>query len=413
MTTEISMLPLPTLARELLHTLLDRYEQPNRQTVVRVAIDAAKHAAYFDRYDVRESVNATLKLLADQEILTVHYVRRQEHLIDKVDLNPSQAAALYKLLGRTPQTDAMGRLRTLLSAQAPQAEWLTQFLAHSLFQLDNYKSVAPFDLDDDLKNRALLAILVALADLTEPTLERVFSVRVLNDSKRFGDLRNDVLRVLRKFSPHRESLGEDEKALLAAHFIERVPEHIWLAGPLTFRINGDLAVCQPFYPSIALPASLLRPAQIDACEANCVLTIENTTSFVDFCRVRPVGVLAIFTGGFASPTLIQLLTRLIVFRSDLRLYHWGDLDVGGLRILRHLRQSIGQVQPVLMDVETLMAYGSNSQPLEQQELAALKQLRDDVRLADCGPLIDWLVGSGNKLEQEAIPAERVVSALHG
>lgn len=56
-------------------------------------------------------------------------------------------------------------------------------------------------LDDDELNHALLAALDGLARLEAPVLERVFSVRVLNNSKRFEALRGDVLHLLRRFSP--------------------------------------------------------------------------------------------------------------------------------------------------------------------------------------------------------------------
>ena len=46
---------LPTLARDLLTTLLDRAERPDRKTVTRVALDAERHAAYFERHEVLQA----------------------------------------------------------------------------------------------------------------------------------------------------------------------------------------------------------------------------------------------------------------------------------------------------------------------------------------------------------------------
>lgn len=403
---------LPQLARDLLDTLLDRYERHDRQTVVRVTLDTRKHAVYFDSNETRQVVNAALRALAENGTITIHYVKHQEHLIDKIDLNTSHASELYALLHRTPRANAEASLRHLLEAQPPHAEWHANFVAHCCEQLATHKSIAPLTLEDDDRNRALLATLAGLAQLTEPMLERVFSVRVLSDSKRFADLRGNVLRVLRKFSPHAEALGDDDHALLAAHFVERVPEYVQLAGALTLRVNRQICECAPFVPSLALPASLLRPAGIEACGAVQVLTIENATSFAEFCRVRPSWVLAVFTGGFASPTVIQLLQRLRDFRPELSIRHWGDLDVGGLRILRHLRQHLGEVRPVLMDATILGAYSGHIQLLDHTERMALETLRTDPLLADVKSLIEEHLKSGYKLEQEAIPVAQAVHVLN-
>ncbi|MBP7694485.1 MAG: DUF2399 domain-containing protein [Anaerolineales bacterium] len=402
---------LAPLARDLLNTLLDRHERPNRQTVTRVVLDPERHAAYFDNHEVRQAVEASLQPLVAQGVIVVHRVRRQEHLIDRLDLVPDQAPALYALLRRTPRVEAEAQLADLLDAQAPRAEWQAAFVRHCQAQLAARKSVGPLVLNDGEYNRALLAALDGLARLEEPTLERVFSVRALGESKRFADLRGDVLRVLRKFSPHAGALGDDDKALLAAHYLESVPEYVQMAGALTLRVEGQLCGCAPFAPSLALPASLLRPATIEACGATHIVTIENTTSFEEFCRLRPASVLAVFSGGFASPTVIQLLQRLRIFRPDVTLHHWGDLDVGGLRILRHLRQQVGAVRPILMDAATLAANLARALPLVQAERTALEGLRSDPLLADCEPLIAELLQADQKLEQEALPGAQALAAL--
>jgi hypothetical protein len=378
---------------------------------VRVTLDSKKHAAYYENHATREAVNEVLQELAANQIIIVQRLKHQEHLIDKLELDNEQALALYQLLGRAPRTEVEAALRQLLEAQTPQAQWQTDFVTYSLEQLGAHRSVAPLRLEDANHNRALLAILAGLAQLSEPTLERVFSVRTLSDSKGFEALRGDVLRVLRKFSPHAEALQGDDPALLAAHFIERVPEYVQLAGSLTLRLGERLCECAPFAPSLALPASLLRVATIEACDATKVVTIENATSFAEFCRVRPPQVLVVFSGGFASPTVIQLLRGLRSCAPGLKLFHWGDLDVGGLRIVRHLRQQLGEVTPLLMDVATLDAYSHHAQPLSPTERAALATLKVDPLLANCHALIEALLHSGHKLEQEAVPFEEAVRVL--
>ena len=95
---------LPTLARELLTTLLDRAERPDRKTVVRVALDSTRHAAYYEQHKTQQAVNQALTELAGRGVVRLHLTKGQTHLLDKLDLAPGRAADLYTLLGRVPRS---------------------------------------------------------------------------------------------------------------------------------------------------------------------------------------------------------------------------------------------------------------------------------------------------------------------
>ena len=56
--------------------------------------------------------------------------------------------------------------------------------------------------------------------------------------------------------------------------------------------------------------------------------------------------------------------------------HFGDIDAGGLYILKHLRNRTGiEFVPMYMDVETLKKYDSCVKPLTKEDLARLKRLK--------------------------------------
>jgi hypothetical protein len=130
--------------------------------------------------------------------------------------------------------------------------------------------------------------------------------------------------------------------------------------------------------------------------------VENATSFHELLALRPPDVLALYIGGFASPAALALLHAVCAAVPAAVLYHWGDLDPGGLRILAHLRGSLGDVRPLAMDQATFERHCQHAQPLSQQDRKTLKSLRQHPRLADCVPLIDHLLAAGSKLEQEAV-----------
>jgi Uncharacterized protein conserved in bacteria C-term(DUF2220) len=408
---------LPGPARSILNALLDQFEQPGRQRVVRVRLDEVRHYDYFHADDVavRRDANELLQRLAEQGSLRLHWRKWEEkNWLDKVDLITEGAAAIYKLLGRATRDEQEAMLRRLLAAQspnalaAPNAGWYSDFLKWAQLQLDARLSVAPLRLSsaqvDAQWNRDLLAALAAAANLRAPALERKFSVQLFGDSKRFDDLRNAVVRVLRQHDSESAVYGDDDGALLRAHLLERAPEFVPIAGPLVLQAKDRLLDLSPFAPSVAIPATTLRDATVSGCDADAAVTVENITSFSELVAVKLPSVLAVYTGGFASPTVIALLRTIRAKRPDLPFFHWGDMDVGGLRILAHLRKNIGEIRPLAMDVATFDLYSRHAQSLSGNERSGLMQLRDHPALADCERLIEHLLETDQKLEQEAIEA---------
>ncbi|NTW04015.1 MAG: DUF2399 domain-containing protein, partial [Oscillochloris sp.] len=258
----------------------------------------------------------------------------------------------------------------------------------------------------------LLRALAAITNLRGPTLERTLSARTFGDSKRMERLRNAIVRVLREHDLSAQAFGGDMWALLRAHNLDRVPEYIPIAGPLALHLElGQQIDLAPMLPSIALSAGMLRTAAPASCTARAVLTIENSTSFSELIAVRPPDLLVVYSGGFASPSLVRLLLRLRTLCPDLPFAHWGDLDAGGLRILAHLRSQLGPVAPVAMDVDTLMGHIGQGKPLTSSDQAALTELRQNPTLADSAELIAALLATRVKLEQETIPATAIIDGI--
>ncbi|MBI3942647.1 MAG: hypothetical protein HY326_06490, partial [Chloroflexi bacterium] len=326
-------------ARLILHTLLDRYEQPERQQVVRVRLTAAQYADYFSGQDVRprRETNLGLQGLAEQGLVRLHWRKWEEgNWLEKVDLVDSQVEAVYRLLGRTPQPLRAANLQRILEAQTPRAPWHGAFLSWALSQLAAHRPVMPLLLGDTENeqaatwNKDLLATLDALAQLGSPTLERTLSTRLFGDSKRMEVLRRALLGILRKHAPDAADYGDDDWALLRAYHVDRVPEYIPLAGPLVlqYREEAPQKSISPldlslFAPSLALSGAMLRHAAVLSCSATAVVTVENSTSFSELLAVRPPSILALYTAGFASPAVIGLLQEIHRLRPELPFYHWG------------------------------------------------------------------------------------------
>ena len=404
---------LSPVVRAVLASLLDQAEQPNRQRVARVRLDDAEHPLYFSERDVapRREANESFVALEQRGLVKLHWRKFETHnWLNAVDLVAEHTSDVYALLNRTPHRNRQQALRDLLNSQPPRPGWHRDFLTWANQQIDLHHSVAPLDLENPQHNAELVRALAALADLTTPTLERRFSVQVFGNSKRFEELRRAVLAVLHRHDPDAVNYVGDDDALFRAHHLDRVPEYVPMAGSVVLQVGASQVDLRPFVPSLSLPATLLRNASIVECAARAIVTIENATSFNEFVAIRPPSVFAIFTGGFASPTVIAFLQQLRLARNDLQFYHWGDLDVGGFRILAHLRAKL-DIAPIGMDAATLDEFRSCGQLLSPSERIALGKLCAHPNLADCVTVLESLLAENCKLEQEAIDLAGIVQSF--
>lgn len=399
---------LAPLTRQILNILLDRFERPKRQTVVRVRLKEINDYASGPRAET----HAALTNLASQNLIHLQWVKHEAgNWLEAVDLIPEQATAIYQLLQRAPRAAREHTLRNLLNAQSPQSSWHADFLEWTAKQLDEHRSVAPLDLDDPDSNADFLRALTAVANLRAPVLERALSVQLFSNSKRLETLRGKLITVLRRFDSVETTFIDDDDAILRLHWLERTPEYVPVSGPLVLQSGAMEMDVGAFTPSVALSALMLRQARVVRVPARHVVTIENATSFSEAVVAQsvPPESLLIFTGGFSSPTIIQLLQAMRAAQTSLQFWHWGDMDVGGLRIFAHLRSQVDSMQPLGMDSETFESHRAYAQPLSQKERDSLLALASLPLLSDCFGLIDAMLAASQKLEQEAIrPTEAFV-----
>jgi hypothetical protein len=184
-----------------------------------------------------------------------------------------------------------------------------------------------------------------------------------------------------------------------------------IAGPLILQSDHQTFDLTPFVAGVAIPATTLNHVTAHRCDGSAVVTVENSTSFSEFITAKPASMLAIYTGGFAGPAVVGMLSKIRAARPELPFFHWGDLDVGGLRILAHLRKNLGEVEPLAIDVAVCDLYLKRSQPLNANEREGLMQLRAESLLNDCVELIDHMLKIDRKLEQEAVEASFCVKTL--
>jgi len=178
---------------------------------------------------------------------------------------------------------------------------------------------------------------------------RRFSVQLLRDSKAVESTLGRLGGLLRRnpdWSP-----WETDAELFQALGLEKFPPPLFIKGPLALDYGGVQWDLTPLRPYVALSPDAVTDIRPTA-PVPYLLTIENLASFQRHVReIQDPGVV-IYTAGFPAPALVRVLGQLDrCLPADCPFSHWGDRDLGGLRIYSKVAEACPThgVQPHLMN----------------------------------------------------------------
>lgn len=389
----------------MLHDLLDRFEASPGAARLLAYIDEDGFTSVRDRdrfEQALDSVAATGGIQVQR--------RRVDGDVLIASVRLADPAPLYAHLARQPaseQTDA-----ALASVRArddlPEGvEPLIDEIAEAWSRGVRRFGLAPGDTRSLDRSLSLVnALALRAADAPASQLDfRTFSRHAGADSKALDRLSSTVAAIMTRLFPNLISSDQlDANELLATFGVTKMPQPLLISGPLRLgdKTLPDLGY-YGFPPEEATRIQLARPVAY-------VLTIENYVSFVRHVRElnQDRSALIMYTGGFPARAHLGEIERLAV-AADEPLFHWGDLDAGGVRIFRHLEDALARHRLVLkshlMDAWRLREFGEPS--------------RNKIRLntsispaSDIYELWNAISETGLVLEQETIaPASPLATLL--
>ncbi|WP_018234231.1 Wadjet anti-phage system protein JetD domain-containing protein [Thioalkalivibrio thiocyanodenitrificans] len=381
-------------AKGVLESLLRRGEVASER-VRDITLPASRIAGYPIRdAQAAAEFHETLKYAEKRGAIAVEWVRGYiGHELARVRLR--DAPALARFLGRPFLPEQVDQ-----AFEALDLGGLPQWLQGALSQLREswLRGASRYALRvEDAGKLPLLIKAVRAIEALEPegALDfRQFGARYLGDSKALRFLEAPLVALYRP----RVGVELESREVLAQLNLVPLSQPVLLRGPLTV-FDGEHRVDARVQPYVGVPGALLQSCALTA-GPEYILTIENQSSFNEYTATfRDEGVV-IYTAGFPVRAL-QAFYRRLTATSQAPVYHWGDTDVGGFRILKCLQQASAgiTVHPHLMG-------------LDEGEAFSTKQMDDLKRLLPINPAVDPLVldmlerGTG-RLEQEQIVARRV------
>lgn len=165
------------------------------------------------------------------------------------------------------------------------------------------------------------------------------SMLVYGDSKWFEEYNYDEI-----CSIARQALGmpqeEDERndAVLARFGIYPTEQEIFIKGDWTLEWKDHVVRTVRMKGGMAVLSGDIQDLVRIRVRSPRLMTVENKTSYQ---RMYPESAALVYLGGFAVRYQILFLEKVLHDNPELECFHFGDIDVGGFLIHRHLCRAVG------------------------------------------------------------------------
>ncbi len=355
------------IAEQALCRLLDRVEvKSDRQNRV---IEHLPKVSLL--YDDLQDLHEILKRAADEKCVELVYGRRENsHNIEKVVLLDPEP--LYRMLGRRKPSDVATVARAALEAGlpnlTPELRGVIERVTAAWSEKRNLiRDLGPDDVED------VIGVFKAAARLLSRSRDdgmdrRTFSRRATGNSKFVENNIGRIADVVRMAVVIPDYL--DASNMLEYFGVNRMPHPCLVAGPVTYKGNR-----LPAEPYIGIAPEMTAHLGVDS-KPQWLLTVENLASFNRQVREAATGGVVIYTGGFPSNSALAAIIAL-ARATDCRIYHWGDIDAGGIKIAYRIERALAitgrRLELHLMSPTLAVKHGSPVSPA-----AVFKDFVDDL-----------------------------------
>ncbi|MDR0751498.1 MAG: DUF2220 domain-containing protein [Christensenellaceae bacterium] len=349
-----------------------------------------------DSYKHKENIEQSVHELKISNIVNVTYDKFPKDIIE-VTLNIENIEKVYELLERTSinklYTDFFDELTKINSVTSNKLYAKLTGIHKKKLSIYNYIKNADAYLD-------AVKVFDALNNLKEDIMLRNFSVQLFKDSKRIEQIKTCLENTLNLVK------NEDEDISLDDYFVSKGlfknPTFTYIKGAGLLKINDQTIDLKKLGTVCAILSNSIKNTNFISIPNQAVTTIENLTTF----HYHKADGLIVYLGGFSNHSKVGFLKQIAANISPCCFYHFGDIDFGGFSILSHLRRETNlNIKPLHMDISTLKENeGLTKKPNENNDayICKLKKLLEDVNLADCKEVINYICENKIILEQETI-----------
>lgn len=383
--------------KKILNSLVDKYEASrsfigNNKVNQRFKVCISKmFIGYTDhsKFEIFRDVNESIEVLKRKGYISAKMDSRKVY--ENVFLSLDNLSEIYMYLKRKPKKDIHKRLKLLLLEHMNDNEILSEYCKEQLDRIANNRSVEYFNNDFQEFESILLAVKEVMLVETEQFI-REFSIRIFKDSKFFQTIQTKVENLLYEYG----DFPEKDKILPSFNLV-KTPTYVNYKGAGKIIISGQIIDLLKLSSDIAISSKMLPDIESIEVLGSKVITIENLTSFH---RFNEQDFFVIFLGGFHNTVRREFIKKLYEQNPQKQYYHFGDIDVGGFRILEHLKNKTKvPFRGYHMDIDTLVRYKEFSKKLTKNDRINLERLLIHDEYVS---VINFMLENNCKLEQEAV-----------
>lgn len=281
---------------------------------------------------IKQQINEAAGALADRGYIFAEFLPYSDD-IEKIYLSGNRAAEAESYMKRRYQIPARYDVLTdvcrLTEEYAGKGE-LTEYYGSRLRDSVE-RSLCDVDIE---RERDIFRMLAFIQDNDQDLYMREVSVLVYGESKYFEEKTcHAVCAVIREAlaQPEEES-GPDDDILRQFH-ISNVEQEISVKGDFAIEMDDYCLETRHFAGGVSLSSKDMERIRRITVRTENILTIENKTSY---CRFEWEDCSEIYLGGYASRHQITFIKKVCADNPFCRLLHFGDIDIGGFLIHRHL-----------------------------------------------------------------------------
>lgn len=387
---------------QILNSLIDSYERSAlykgtslNQRKISLKVTDRTIKDYFDEndYNKKETIDQSAKELESLDIINIQWGKGYEsHLIKSIDLNVGSINDAYKLLKRKPKESSEEECINLLEKYSLENNLLGDFCKIMIGKLEEKSSIKKYlDIENLEESTQILWAIKNIIAQEDEIFKRNFSIRIFGDSKKFELLENKVLRILKDFS-------EEETLTLEGFNILSNPSYVHFKGDARIKLTQKVLDIGELKFGIGISSQDLKEIIDIQINTTKVITIENLTTFNTFNNSNFV---CIYLGGFHNNARRELLKKIKASNAKAEFYHFGDIDCGGFKILKHLieKTSISFIA-YNMDLNTLISGRKYCKELTQNDKKILVEMLKDECFKNYFQVFEYMLRENVKLEQE-------------
>lgn len=325
--------------REVIDKLLNKYNnrmarhaETNRRIILRPTEIYKKYTDNNADIEEKQKFNEAAAKLVQIGVITADYLKFSTD-IEKIYLCEEKMDAIYEYLrtehGIIPQNAILKQVKELLAEYNYDGKLIQKYREDILEQMDDPRIQIDYE-----RIKSNLKMLHFMETNKENLYVREVSMLLYGDSKRLEKNNCDeICNIARNIIGMPKEEGERNDAVLALYHIIPAKQDIFIKGDWTIVWDNFILKTADLHGGISISSSDINSIKRITVNSSHMMTIENKTAYQRFGNHN---ISTMYLGGFATGHQIQFLLQVIRDNPNVVYQHFGDIDVGGFLIHRHL-----------------------------------------------------------------------------